>query len=244
MKKAALALCLVLLLSALGTAMAGSISHIANLTVTPSSASSLFLQWSEYNDGDFLYTVTCQAEGTDRVTERRTYKTYGTLNYLVPGQSYIITVYAEGGNTLTATAATVSASPYADFNFTLRNTGVYQSPVDAETYTPVTTLSAATLSENLDANDYSMLLNFTMAATTENKYLDLQLVLYLPNGDAFTVDDVLWYDMNQTSASEYRVFTSALKKAYDAYGGFDAGEYTLSAYIDGMLAATATFTVE
>ena len=244
MKKIAVALCLVLLLSALGTAMAGSISNIASLTVTPSSASSLFLQWSEYNEGDFLYTITCQAEGTDRVTERRTYKTYGTLNYLVPGQSYIITVYADGGNTLTATAATLSASPYTDFNFTLRNTGIYQSPAEAETYAPVATLPAATLSDDLDAYEYSMLLDFTMAATTENKYLDLQLVLFLPNGDAFTVDDVLWYDLYRTSASEYRVFNSALKKAYVAYGGFDAGEYTLSAYIDGMLAATAAFTVE
>jgi len=235
---------LILALLLLCAPMAGAVNTVHNLMATVIHSTSVGVSWSTSETSDPLFTVTCQAEGTDRMTERRTYRTYCEIHYLSPETTYIITVTTKSGGSATTSITIPAPSSYADFNYQLLDTGVYQSTAYEADYTAVTTLNGATLQSKLNDSDFSFRFRFRLAATWQNKYLDFELVLRLPNGDVYTIPDVLWYAANRTTVTEYYRFNSELKRIYRDYGEFPVGEYTLTAYIDNGIAAQTTFTME
>ncbi len=236
-------LLLFLLLTAL-LAQAGADGTIQNLTAEPSGTTSLYVSWDAAGTGEPLYTVTCRAEATDRTTERRTYLTEAGIHYLSPGEPYVITVSTADGRTATLTVTMPSPPLFTEFGYQLLGTGVYRSAANETNYSEALSTTAAALEGGLADQDTSFLLRFMLNATRDQKYLDFQLVLRLPNGDVYTLPDVLVYDGGQTTIAEYYVFDSALKKVLRDYGALPAGEYRLSAYLNDAFAGDAVFTVE
>ena len=244
MKKISAAVVVIVLLMAAILSPASADGTIYDLTVNPLETTSLEASWSAVGTDEPLYTITCQAEGTDRITERRTYHTSCIINYLSPETTYIITVSTADGHMATATIAMPSPASYIDFNYSLLDVGLYQATADETDYAAFTTLTGATLADLLDGNDFHFMFRFKLAATTRPKYLDYELVVRMPNGDVYTVPDVFWYENNRTTITEYVPFTRAFEKILRDYGEFPAGEYTLTMYIDNGFAAETTFTME
>ena len=243
MKKTTGFLLLILLLTAL-LLTAGADGTIANLTAEPSGTTSLYVSWDAAGAGEPLYTVSCRAEATDRTTERRTYQTEAGIHYLSPGEPYVITVSTADGRTASLMVTMPTPPLFTEFGYQLLATGVYRSTANETDYAETPSATAAALETGLADRDTSFLLRFQLAATRETKYLDFQLVLRLPNGDVYTLADVLVYDGNQTTVSEYYVFDSALRKIIRDYGALPAGEYKLTAYLNDAFAGDAVFTVE
>lgn len=244
MRKICAVICVIVLLIAAGVTMAGAATPIRNLFITDYDSTSVGVAWSPVGTGEPLYTVTCQIEGTDRSTERRTYRTYCTINYLSPGTTYVVTVSTGSGHTATTTFTMPSPGSFFGYNYQLLDTGVYQSTRYGTDYAAISTLNGATLMDQLGKYDFSFMFRFKMAATSKYKNLDFELTLRMPNGDVYTIPDVLEYPFSQTAVSEYYAFNSALKRIYNDYGAFPAGVYTLTAYIDNGVAAETTFTME
>jgi hypothetical protein len=243
MKKICAFICCAVLLTA-GVTMASAATPIRNLFITDYDATSVGVAWSPVGTNEPLYTVTCKAAGTDRVTERRTYRTYCTINYLSPGTTYEVTVSTGSGHTASTTFTMPSPGSFFGYNYQLLGTGVYQSSRYGTDYTAISALNGATLNGLLGDTDFSFMFRFKMSATSKYKNLDFQLTLRMPNGDVYTIPDVLEYPYSQTTVSEYYAFNSALKRIYNDYGEFPAGVYTLTAYIDNGVAAETTFTME
>jgi len=241
-KLTAVILALTLLIT--GLAAASAIGEIADLTATAIDSTSVGVSWTAAGSDEPLYTVVCQTQGTDRSTQRRTYHPYCTINYLSPGTSYLITVSTKDGSVASTTITMPTPASYTDFNYQLLEVGVYESTQYEDDYYAITAINGATLADALDVDDFSFLFRFKLSATSQNKYLDFELTLTIPNGDVYTISDVLWYAMSRTTVTEYYAFDSALKRIYSDYGAFPAGEYTLTAYIDNGFAAETTFTME
>ena len=245
MMKKVTAIGLIIALLVIGAPLAGAATNtVHNLLATVIDSTSVGVSWSTTETHGPLFTITCQAEGTDRITVRRTYHTYCSIHYLSPETTYIITVSTKLGGSAATTVTIPAPSSYADFNYQMLDTGVYKSTRYETDYAAVTTLQSTTLESELSDYDYSFLFRFKLAATRQNKYLDFELVLRMPNGDVYTIPDVLWYAATRTTVTEYYAFNSALKRIYRDYGSFPVGEYTLTAYIDNGIAAETTFTVE
>ena len=244
MKKICTAICAAVLLTAIGVTMASAATPIHNLNVAVYNSTSVGVVWSPLDTGEPLYTVTCQAEGTDRATERRTYRTYCTINYLSPNTTYVVTV-STGSRTSSFTFTTPSPGSFTDYNYQLLDTGMYQSTRNETDYTPISALSAATLTDELGSYDINFHIRFRISATSKYKTLDFDLTLHLPNGDVYTIPEfVPSYGNSLTTVTEYYPINSALRRIHNDYGAFPTGEYTLTAYIDGGIAAETTFTVQ
>lgn len=241
-KITAIVLTVGLLLASLTVASASG--AIRNLEVASYDATSVGISWDSTDPDGPLFTVTCQAEGTDRSTERRTYHTYCVINYLSPDTTYTVTISTKAGAEASITFTMPTPSAYTSYNYQLLDTGVFESEADDTYYTEVTTLDAAALYSQLSDTDFSFLLHYKMSATSEYKTLDFELVLSMPNNDVYTIADVFVYGNDRTTVTEYYPFNTALKRIYNDYGTFPAGEYTLTAYIDDGIAAETTFTVE
>ncbi len=243
MKKAA-ALGLVLVLLVASVSLASAAGDVKDLSATVMNMFSVGVYWNTTNENGPLFTVTCQEEGTDRVSERRTYHNYCAIKYLNPETTYIITVTTKSGGSASTVITIPSPSSYADFNYQLLDTGVFKSTAYANDNTAVSVLDGATLKGELSSYDYNFLLRFKVASTRQNKYLDFELLLRTPNGDVYTISDVLWYSGSRTTVTEYYTFDSLLKRIYNDYGAYPAGEYSLTAFIDNGIAAEAAFTVQ
>lgn len=243
MKKASIAVLLaaVLLLTCVAAASA---APIYNLLATPATPTTLDVSWSAVGTDGPLYTVTCQAEGAERATERRTYQTNCGIHYLSPGVTYTVTVSTKGGATGSVTVTMPQASAFTGYGFQLLGTGLYASTANETDYAAFTALTAADLQPTLSEKQYHFMFRFSIASSRDPKYLDLELVVSLPNGDAYAVSPVLDPAGNLTTLTEYISFNSALRKIYADYGTFPAGEYTLTLYIDNGLAAQNTFTMQ
>jgi len=226
------------------TVTAGASGAIRDLTATALDATSIGLTWTTADPDGPLFTITCRAQGAQRITERRTYHTDCTINYLSPNTTYEITVTTKAGASASVAVTMPSPTPYTDFNYQLLDTGVYKSIAYDDFHTAAPTLDGAALYASLSGYDYSFLMHFRLSATRQNKYLDFELVLRLPNDDVYTLSDVLWYAADRTAVTEYYVINPALKRIYKDYGAFPAGVYTLTAYIDNAVAAETTFSVE
>lgn len=241
MKKiSAIFLTLVLLLAGI---TAASAAPIPNLEAAALDATSIGVSWGVVA-GDPLYTVTCQTQGSDYATERRTYHLYATINNLSPGTTYVITVSTKSGHTGTATVTMPLPQDYMGFGYQLLDTGLYQSTKYETDYSAFTALTGAGLHETLTDKEYHFMFRFQLKPTRDQKYLDYELVLTLPSGDAYTVSDVLVYPGNDTTITEYLPFNAALRKLFNNYGAYPAGVYTLTLYISNDFAAETTFTME
>jgi len=240
-KMSAVLLALILLLSGMTVALAAP--PIPNLQATPYDTTSIGVSWGAIA-GDPLYTVTCKTEGSDYSTERRTYHLYCTINNLSPGTTYVITVSTKSGYTSSATVIMPVPQDYTGFGYQLLDTGLYKSTKYETDYSAFTALTGAGLKETLTDTEYHFMFRFKLNSTRVQKYLDFELVLTLPNGDAYTVSNVLEYAGSRTTITEYVPFNSALRKLYNDYGEYPAGVYKLTAYIGNDYAAETTFTME
>jgi hypothetical protein len=243
MKKRSVAIFLILALLLSGITAASAAPPIPNLQATPFDTTSVGVSWGAVA-GDPLYTVTCQTEGSDYSTERRTYQLYCTINNLSPGTTYVITVSTRRGYTSSTTVMMPLPQDYIGFGYQLLGVGLYKSTKYETDYSAFTALTGTGLYDTLAETEYHFMFNFRMSATNTQKYLDFELVLTMPNGDAYTVSNVLEYTGSDTTITEYVPFNSALRKLYNDYGTYPAGVYKLTAYIGNDFAAETTFTME
>jgi hypothetical protein len=92
--------------------------------------------------------------------------------------------------------------------------------------------------------DFHFLFQFQLAETDDLKHLNYVILLRLPNGDVYSLHDAEWYTEDSQTVAKYWPLTETLTEIMHDYGGFPAGEYTLSAYLEGEFAAELQFTME
>lgn len=244
MKKRALAFCLLLTILTLSLGLASAGGMVVYLEAEIVSATSFSITWLCTDKDDPPFTIGIQQEGVDRVTTMNTYDTYFLVNHVSPDTTYTITVSSEGGQADTTTITTPGASDYSEYNYSLKDTGLFRSTAGEEDYAEITALNSKTLPGEIYDYDFSLMFQFRLTASKVDKSLGFELMLHMPNGDFYTLSDILWYTVKSQTVTQYYTFNELLEDVLADYGEFPAGEYTLSAYFESNLAAETTFTIE
>ena len=242
-KSLAFSLLLVLLTASLG--VSGADGLIADLTNGVIKSISAEASWNCTVKEEQVYYLDYHIAGIERNERRQTTDLYYRLNYLSPGTDYVLTVSTYGGGQASIAFATPEAAPYARFHFELLDKGLYKSRAGKKDYEAVTAaLNGKTLPGEIYDYDYSFLFQFKLTASKAGKSMHCTLVLHLPNGDAYSRDELVFYTHKSATLSQYVPFSDLLQNVLKDYGEIPAGEYTLDAYFDGETVAGMAFTVE
>ena len=244
MKKQYAAFGLAVLLLAASLAPAGADGYIRDLSAANIQTTSAEAAWNCTYKEDQMYTLSYRPAGLERYTTRGTYSTYYRLNYLNPGTTYELAVSTPEGNAETIVFSTPEATGYTKYGYELLDAGLYKTPDGERSYTELTSLSGKTLPGEVYDYDFCFMFQFKLTASEASKALDCLLVLRLPNGDVYSVNQMYWYTLKSATHTQYYPFTDLLIEILHDYGGFPIGEYALSAYFNGGLAAATAFTVE
>jgi hypothetical protein len=242
-KSLAFSLLLILLTASIGVSGAeGLICDLSNGVIKSISAET---SWNCTYKEEQVYTLDYHVAGIERNEQRQTTDLYYRLNYLSPGTDYVLTVSTYTGGQASIAFTTPEAADYARYHFALLGTGLYKSRTGKKDYEEVTAaLSGKTLPGEIYDYDYSFMFQFTLTASDEDKSMHCTLVLHLPNGDAYSTDELVWYTHKSATLSQYVPFSELLQDILGDYGEIPAGGYTLNAYFDGENVAETTFTVE
>ncbi len=244
MKKYTAALCLLLLLLSAALRAAAGEQLVVYLSGEALDATSIGINWLCTDKEDPAFTIDMQVQGVDRSVRMKTYDTYFSINHLYPGTPYVITVSSETGGSQTITVTTPAAEPFTDYSYALKATGLYKSYAGSREYTELSSLNSQTLPGEIYDYDFHFMFRFLMMASRAQKSETFELMLRLPNGDAYALSDILWYGKRTQTHTQYYAFTELLKEVLADYGAFPTGEYTLTACFVGKLAAQMTFMME
>ncbi len=244
MKKQYAAFGLVLLLLVMSLGSAGADGTIRDLSAANIQTTSAEIAWNCTYKEDQMYTLAYRPTGLERYTTRGTHSLYYHVNYLNPGTTYELVVSTPQGSSASITFQTPEAEPYVKYGYQLLDAGLYKSPAGERNYAAVSSLNSKTLPGEVYDYTFSFMFQFSLTASKADKALDCLLVLRLPNGDVYSVNQMFWYTLKSATSTQYYPFTDLLKDVLHDYGEFPVGEYTLSTYFNGGFAASATITVE
>lgn len=169
-----------------------------------------------------------------------------TYQYLVPGMSYWLTIVNADGHGVYIAYSVPEAEPFTDFTITPTLQPLMRiSSGDETSDVNVSSFSSAEIGLQLCEHGLYIRLDFpTLESDVE---YTAQMVITSPNGLTLT-DSVfsLPFAAHETGCYRYWEFFNlawyfdVLNRRYDTV---PAGEYTVTLYLDGKLAADATFTV-
>ena len=244
MKKLSSAFFLILILLTASLSPAFAAGTIRDLAATEVRATSVMISWNCTYKDEQQYNVVFRVDGTDRDQARPITDTIYRLKYLSPATTYVLSVSTHLSNEKTITFTTPYAVDYSGYGYALLGTGLYKTHAGKKDYTELMGLSGKTLPGEILDYDFHFLFEFQLAETDDLKHLNYIILLHLPNGDFYSLHDAVWYTEDAQTVSDYWDLTDTLKEILKDYGEFPAGEYTLSAYLEGEFAADLTFTME
>jgi hypothetical protein len=244
MKKQITAFFLLLILLTISLSSAYAEGDIRDLAATEIRATSAMISWNCTYKDEQQYDLVYHVDGVDRDEVRPITDTIYRLRYLSPATTYVLTVSTNMTNARTITFTTPYAIDYVGYGYQLLETGLYKTHAGRKDYTALTGLSSKTLPGEVLDYDFHFLFSFQLAETDDLKHLNYIILLHLPNGDFYSIHDADWYTEDSVTVSEYWNLTETLTEIMRDYGGFPAGEYSLTAYLEGEKAAELTFTME
>ena len=244
MKKLSTAFFLLLILLAFSLSPAYADGVIRDLAATEIRATSAMISWNCSVKDEQQYTLVFRVDGVDREEVRPITDTVYRLRYISPATTYVVTVSTNIKNARTITFTTPYAVDYTGYGYQPLELGLYKTRAGKKDYAALSSLNSKTLPGEVYDYDFHLKFQFQLAETDDLKHLNYVFLLRLPNGDVYSLHDAEWYTEDSVTVTEYWPLTETLMNIMRDYGGFPAGEYTLSAYLEGENAAQTMFMME
>ena len=176
-----------------------------------------------------------------------------TIDQLIPGHSYEISVYDNNDNVGTGTVSIPAANKFRDDNFTAGKVDVdisyrYVNESGSKKTAGVFVLDQMKPYLNKSSGGCALYYQAIFPGTSETKTYLLQIAITAPNGYIETV--VCDHDMTiNKSTYGYRFYwdcigTGFFNNLMEKNGSIPVGDYKVELYMDGMLVNASTFKVK
>lgn len=233
-----------------------------DVTVARAAETFLTLSWADTGWGPwevyFAPEGVLAAEAQKMITSKRDI----TLNKLIPGTNYKISVAGASGEKATISAKTAAAQRYVEHNTevssielhtyeknllgTMDQTELVQNHLNELTEMIAEGDSARLLNAPMDKQNNSILLvyTFTCDQTPENKHYNIQTVIRQDNSRIFVDDRLFERDGQKLITSYYLDLQGLLAKLWDTNGRWPSGNMGIEVYVNGSLLTSVPLRIE
>lgn len=180
-----------------------------------------------------------------------TYSKSFTIDYLIPGKTYIIKIYDCNNQRITKTYTIPSASTFVDGKLSASSINISLKPrykaygTSDSSASSISQLQASTIMSNINSKEYGFRFDIDYPQLAYSRTYFTQIAIIAPNG--YTECEV-HKSVDYESAYSGRYYDMigdwTFAKMYEYNSTIPSGTWTVELYWDGMFVKSATFTVQ